>query len=107
MASHAPRQAYTSFPDKPFGFGMKAMKKFPELIPLVSILGFACSMAAAYIGYSLYQKSDVIVTKNSRVNHPWERVNPEQAQKLLTLNIKYEKNPELEALRKEIGSFKA
>ena len=37
---------------------------------------------------------------------PYEYVDFEKPQKLVTINQKYEKIPELEALRKEIGSFK-
>jgi len=91
-----------------FGFGLRAMKNFPELIPLVSILSGACVMGTAYIGYALYQKSDVVVNKTAHKEEAalWERVNPEQSQKLLTFNIKYRRNEELENLRKEIGSYK-
>lgn len=92
-----------------FGFGLRAMKNFPELIPLVSILSGACVMAASYIGYALYQKPDVTVNKTTSKaeGKPWERINPLQTQKLLTFNQRYERNNELEQLRKEIGSYKS
>jgi len=86
-------------------FGLGLLKKKFELIPLVGILGFACVVAAAYSFYAMYQKPDVRLNKNA-VHPPWERVNPETPQKFITLNTKYQKIPELEALRKEIGSYK-
>lgn len=91
--------------EKTYGFGLKAFKKFPELIPLATAIGFAVAMGASYSAYSLYQKSDVRLRKSSELP-PWERVDPTQPQKLLTYRTKYEVNPELEKLRKEIGSYK-
>ncbi|MCF8884065.1 NDUFA4 family protein [Erythrobacter sp. SN021] len=86
-------------------FGLGILKKKFELIPLVGILGVACVGAAAYSFYAIYQKPDVRLNKFAD-QPPWEKVNPEQPQKLVTLNQKYRKIPELEALRKEIGSYK-
>jgi len=90
---------------KHFGFGFRAFKKFPELIPLVSILGFATAMATGFTIYALYQKPDVSLVRSKQLQ-PFERVNPEQPQKLHTINLKYQKIDELEALKKEIGSYK-
>lgn len=84
---------------------MNILKSKVELIPLVGILGVACAGATAYSCYALYFKSDVRLNKYAE-SPPWERVNPEAPQKLITLNQKYQKIPELEALRKEIGSYK-
>ncbi|XP_076354720.1 normal mucosa of esophagus-specific gene 1 protein-like isoform X2 [Tachypleus tridentatus] len=67
---------------KSFGFGLRAFKKFPEILPLVTILGTACLGTVAFAFYSLYQKSDVIVNKRKEFP-PWERVNPETPQKFL------------------------
>jgi hypothetical protein len=92
-------------PQRTFGFGLVALKKFPELIPLVSILGVACAGATFYTIYSVTTKTDVVVNKGQEVP-PWEKVNPETPQKFLTFNQKYQKIPELEELRKEIGSYK-
>ena len=45
-----------------------------------------------------------------RITHnelpPWERVNPEKQQKFMKIKQEYKKIPELEQLRKEIGSYK-
>ncbi|CAD5123310.1 DgyrCDS11666 [Dimorphilus gyrociliatus] len=86
-------------------FGLKALRQKWELIPLVGILGTACIGATAYSIYAVATKSDVRVNKTKAVA-PWEEVNPNVPQKLLTLNQKYAENAELEALRKEIGSYK-
>lgn len=96
----------TAFTPRRFGFGLKALKRYPELIPLVSILGMACSAATAYMVYSVYQKPDVRLNKHSELP-PWERVNPTTPQKLYSINQRWEKIPELEQLRKEIGSYKS
>ncbi|XP_033115528.1 normal mucosa of esophagus-specific gene 1 protein-like [Anneissia japonica] len=52
-----------------------------ELMPLAVILGFACTMATAYVGYAAIQKKDVsfIRWKNP---HPWIKVDPESTQKV-------------------------
>ncbi|XP_013794661.1 normal mucosa of esophagus-specific gene 1 protein-like [Limulus polyphemus] len=87
---------------KTFGFGFRAMRNKPEIIPLVTILTTACVGVAAYCVYALSQKSDVII--NRKKLPPWERVDPETPQKLFTVHQEYKKIPELEALKKEIGS---
>jgi hypothetical protein len=86
-------------------FGLNILKKKFELIPLIGILGVACVGCVAYCGYALIQKSDIRLNKYAE-NPAYERVDPEKPQKLVTLNQKYQKIPELEALRKEIGSYK-
>lgn len=87
-------------------FGLNVLKKKFELIPLVVAIGVACVGATGYTFYAAYQKPDVRFNKYAE-QPPWESVNPETPQKLVNLNPqKYKKIPELEALRKEIGSYK-
>lgn len=76
-----------------------------QLLPLVTMVVTACTMGISYSIYSLYQKPDVRVIKSE--SPPWEKVDPTKPQKLITFRGKYERNEELEALRKEIGSYKS
>lgn len=85
---------------------MKILRTKYELIPLVAALSFGCVMAASYSVYSLWQKPDVRLNRKGHTSPPWEDVDPEKKQKLVVFNTKYEKIPELEQLRKEIGSYK-
>jgi len=87
-------------------WGFRFWMKRYELIPLVGCISLACGMGIAYSAYSLYQKSDVRLVRRGQISPPWEEVDPEKVQKLYTINQKYQKIPELEALRKEIGSYK-
>jgi hypothetical protein len=87
-------------------FGIRMLKSKYELLPLVSFLSAACAGGMAFMAYSLYQKPDVRVNKWTE-HPPWERVNPETPQKLITINQIYERNPQLEDLRREIGSYKS
>jgi hypothetical protein len=87
-----------------FGFGV--LKAKYELLPLVACLSFACVIGAAYSVYAIYQKPDVRLNKKTTDIPPWEEVDPEKRQKLLTLRQKYEKINELEKLRSDIGSYK-
>jgi hypothetical protein len=88
-------------------WGARFWIKRYELIPLVGVVSLACGMGLTYSLYSLYQKPDVMLAKSSRVVPPWEQVDPEKKQKFLTINMRYQKIPELEELRKEIGSYKS
>ncbi|XP_046334928.1 normal mucosa of esophagus-specific gene 1 protein-like [Haliotis cracherodii] len=88
-----------------FGFGMRAFKRFPELIPLCVIIGGACVGACSFMGYALYTKPDVRINKSDAVP-PWEKVRATECRKMVTLNQKYIPIPELEKLREEIGSYK-
>ncbi|PVD36559.1 hypothetical protein C0Q70_03544 [Pomacea canaliculata] len=89
-----------------FGFGMRAFKKFPELIPLATIISTACVGACCFMAYALATKPDVRVVKSSELP-PWEKVAPTERRKMIVMNQKYEPIPELEQLRREIGSYKA
>jgi len=87
-------------------FGLGVLKTKYELMPLVGCLALACGLAGAYSVYAIYQKPDVRLNKKSKELPPWEEVNPQQSQKLMTINQKWERIPELEKLRHEIGSYK-
>ncbi|XP_038079394.1 normal mucosa of esophagus-specific gene 1 protein-like [Patiria miniata] len=76
-----------------------------ELSPLVVITGTVLVLATGFGTFSILKKTDVALFKGSNPR-PWERVNPAQPQKLLTLNQEYKVNPAIEKLKKEIGSAK-
>lgn len=86
--------------------GLRVWFKKYELLPLVGCLSLAASFAIVYGVYSLFQKSDVWINKKTTDIPPWEVVDPEKRSKLLTFNQKYQKIPELEQLRAEIGAYK-
>ncbi|XP_064644876.1 normal mucosa of esophagus-specific gene 1 protein-like [Lineus longissimus] len=90
---------------KTFGFGLKAFRKYWELVPLGVIIGTACVGVASFSVYAAVCKNDVVINKRNDIP-PWERSHPEKPSKLITINQKYEKIPELEKLRKEIGSYR-
>ncbi|XP_023236798.1 normal mucosa of esophagus-specific gene 1 protein-like isoform X1 [Centruroides sculpturatus] len=85
-------------------FGFKMMRKHPEVIPLVTIVGFAFTGMIAFGIYSFFSKSDVVFDKKNIP--PWERIDPEKPQKLITIAQEWKKIPELEELRKELGPWK-
>lgn len=88
-----------------FGFGMRAFKKYPELIPLVGIISTACVGCAGFMGYALATKPDVRLVKSR--GPAYEAVEPTETRKMINLNRqKYREIPELQQLKKEIGSYK-
>ncbi|KAK7095746.1 normal mucosa of esophagus-specific gene 1 protein-like isoform X2 [Littorina saxatilis] len=89
-----------------FGFGMRAFKKFPELIPLAAIIGAACVGAAGFVTYALTTKPDVRINKSSELP-PWERVRPDESRKMRVVKASvYRADPEVQKLRDEINSFR-
>ncbi|KAK3790561.1 hypothetical protein RRG08_010608 [Elysia crispata] len=91
---------------KTFGFGLRAFKKYPELVPLVSIISTAVIGCCSFMGYALATKPDVRVIKSK--GPAFEDVGPLETRKLVNLNKdKYQIFPEVEALRREIGSYKS
>lgn len=85
--------------------GGAILRRFPELIPLVSIIGGALAMGGCFIGYSLCTKPDIRIMKSITVA-PHEEVQPTESRKLYTRTKEnYQAIPELEELRKEIGSY--
>ncbi|GAB1609086.1 hypothetical protein Ahia01_001194000 [Argonauta hians] len=90
---------------KSFGFGLGLFKRNPELIPLACFTAFAASMATSMMIYSITRKPDVRVFGRDTIM-PYDLVKPTESRKLLNINEKYEPIPELEQLKKEIGSYK-
>ncbi|XP_050822642.1 normal mucosa of esophagus-specific gene 1 protein [Gopherus flavomarginatus] len=75
------------------------LRKNKELIPLIGFVGFAAVGALAASLYSLCTKSDVIINKSGNPE-PWENVNPNQAQKLLSIKQEWKSIEELEKVKK-------
>ncbi|XP_074925772.1 normal mucosa of esophagus-specific gene 1 protein [Chelonoidis abingdonii] len=75
------------------------LRKNKELIPLIGFVGFAAVGALAASLYALCTKSDVIVNKSGNPE-PWENVNPNQPQKLLSIRQEWKSIEELEKVKK-------
>lgn len=86
-------------------FSLRLVASKPELVPLVGFLTFASAMAVGMSCYSIFTKPDVRVNKSAS-SPPWEGVKPSSQMKFLKTNMEYKEIPELEKLRKEIGSYK-
>ncbi|XP_069189534.1 normal mucosa of esophagus-specific gene 1 protein isoform X2 [Procambarus clarkii] len=83
------------------GFGLHALKRFPEIVPLVSIMGIAIVGVSTWCGYALMTKTDVKLNRNDLSR--WDKIDVNKPQKLLTVNQQYGENPEITALKKELA----
>ncbi|XP_012504650.1 PREDICTED: normal mucosa of esophagus-specific gene 1 protein [Propithecus coquereli] len=79
------------------GFFQLLMKK-KELIPLVVFTTFAAGGASSFAVYSL-RKSDVIIDRKGNPE-PWETVDPNVPQKLITINQQWKPIEELQQVRR-------
>ncbi|XP_051829437.1 normal mucosa of esophagus-specific gene 1 protein-like [Antechinus flavipes] len=77
---------------------LELIMKRKELIPLITFVSFAGCGAISMGLYSL-SKSDVIINKRKNPE-PWENVNPNKPQKLITINQKWRPVEELQKVRK-------
>ncbi|XP_003756148.1 normal mucosa of esophagus-specific gene 1 protein isoform X2 [Sarcophilus harrisii] len=77
---------------------LELMMKRKELIPLIAFVSVAGFGAISMGLYSL-SKSDVIINKRKNPE-PWENVNPNKPQKLITINQKWRPVEELQKVRK-------
>ncbi|XP_074145643.1 normal mucosa of esophagus-specific gene 1 protein-like [Sminthopsis crassicaudata] len=77
---------------------LELMMKRKELIPLMAFVSVAGFGAISMGLYSL-SKSDVIINKRKNPE-PWENVNPNKPQKLITINQKWRPVEELQKVRK-------
>jgi hypothetical protein len=83
------------------GFGLKGLKRFPELIPVTFFACLGGGMAVGAIAYSMYKKSDVKINR-SNDSIPWEHVDASKPQKLVTIKQKWEPIPEVERMKEEL-----
>ncbi|XP_042860949.1 uncharacterized protein LOC122246437 isoform X1 [Penaeus japonicus] len=65
---------------KSYGFGLKALKKFPEVLPLVSIMGVATVGVGAFCLYALFEKTDVKINRSELAR--WDTIDVNQPQKV-------------------------
>ncbi|XP_067139171.1 normal mucosa of esophagus-specific gene 1 protein-like [Centruroides vittatus] len=85
-------------------FSFRTMRKHPELIPLVFVTTVAMTGMASSVLYHIFYNLDARFVKG---DYPrWEMVDPEKPQKLITINQKWERIPELDELRSIIGPYK-
>ncbi|XP_036042039.1 normal mucosa of esophagus-specific gene 1 protein [Onychomys torridus] len=74
------------------------LMKNKELIPLAVIISTAAIGATSFALYAL-QKTDVVIDRK-RNPEPWERVDPTQPQKLMTINQEWKAVEELQKVRR-------
>eukprot|EP00914_Ancora_sagittata_P033354 GHVO01067224.1.p1 GENE.GHVO01067224.1~~GHVO01067224.1.p1 ORF type:complete len:104 (+),score=14.72 GHVO01067224.1:114-425(+) len=100
MGTKIPKQdhSYT----RSIGFGLSGLKRFPELVPVSFFGGVGGILVVGIIAYSMYQKSDVKINRMDE-KAPWEKVDSSQPQKLVSIKQKWEKIPEVEALKKDMS----
>ncbi|XP_050717347.1 uncharacterized protein LOC126999036 isoform X2 [Eriocheir sinensis] len=67
-------------PPRSIGFSMQAFKRYPEIIPLVSILGAAMVGLSVWSGYALLTKSDVKLRRSELSR--WDTIQVDQPQKV-------------------------
>ncbi|KAL2790478.1 normal mucosa of esophagus-specific gene 1 protein [Daubentonia madagascariensis] len=79
------------------GFFQLLMKK-KELIPLVLFMTVAAGGASSFAVYSL-RKTDVIIDRKGNPE-PWESVDPNVPQKLITINQQWKPIEELQKVRR-------
>ncbi|XP_014345324.1 normal mucosa of esophagus-specific gene 1 protein [Latimeria chalumnae] len=74
------------------------LRKKKELIPIIGIMGMAATGCTLTGIYFLFSKTDVILNKTSNPE-PWEYINPNKPQKLLTINQKWKPVEELQIVK--------
>ncbi|KAK7096291.1 normal mucosa of esophagus-specific gene 1 protein-like [Littorina saxatilis] len=96
-------------PAKTFGFGINALKTHPELIPVVVVVSVAVGGCMAFMGYSLLKKPDIeFVRRHGNIPSAWESVKPDEKRKLRVVKPElYKPIPEVEQLKRDIGSYKS
>ncbi|XP_008308746.1 normal mucosa of esophagus-specific gene 1 protein [Cynoglossus semilaevis] len=75
------------------------LRKRKELIPLLGFISFAATGAVSASLYFLFTKSDVILNRSNNPE-PWERIDPNKPQKLITINQQWKPVEELEMVKR-------
>jgi len=88
---------------------MRTLKHHWALLPVVGICGAACVMCAGYVGYMCATKNDISFKPRSwnEISAPYQAVKAEWVNKFIRHQHTHGVNPELEALRRELGSYKS
>jgi hypothetical protein len=79
------------------------------LLPVVGICGAAVVMCGSYILHMATQKTDLSFSPRSwnTKNAPYQTVEPHEIKKFISHQHKHVFDPEIEALKREIGSYKS
>ncbi|XP_004639087.1 normal mucosa of esophagus-specific gene 1 protein [Octodon degus] len=77
---------------------LQILMKKKELIPLALFVTMAACGASSFAVYS-FQKTDVIIDRK-RNPEPWETVDPNIPQKLITINQEWKPIEELQKVRR-------
>jgi hypothetical protein len=88
---------------------LKTLKHHWALVPVVAICGGACVMCATYVGFMCLTKSDLSFHPRSwnTIAAPYQGTDPLHIKKFFTHQRKHEVDPEIEALKRELGSYKS
>lgn len=90
-------------------FAMSTLTKHWALMPVVAICGTACAMCAGYIGYMATTKPDLSFRPRSwnTDSAPYQSVGATELRKFYSHRNPIVVDPEIEALKRELGSYKA
>lgn len=88
---------------------LKTLSHHWALLPVVGICGAACVMCASYVGFMCLTKSDLSFHPRSwnSVAAPYQGVEPHHIKKFIKHRNAHKIDPEIEALKREIGSYKS
>jgi len=86
----------------------KTLKHHWALVPVVAICGAACVMCGGYIGYMCLMKNDISFKPRSwnTISAPYQGVKSDWVNKFIKHRTPHI-DPELDALRRELGSYKS
>lgn len=82
------------------------LKKTPEVVPLLAIMGVALTGVTSFCIYALFTKNDVMLNHHSKIP-PWEKSIDEVNPKLLNLHSLQKLDPEVRKLKEEINQKSA
>jgi hypothetical protein len=90
-------------------FALNTLKSHWALMPVVAICGTACVMCAGYIGYMCVNKADLSFRPRSwnSVSAPYQSVGATELRKFYSHKNPIVVDPEIEALKRELGSYKS
>jgi hypothetical protein len=79
-----------------------------SLLPVVGCVAGACALGTAYLAYMCATKPDLSFRPSRWLdNAPYKSVKPDECRKLMPFSHAIVVDPQLVALRREIGSYKA
>jgi hypothetical protein len=88
-------------------FGISTIKHHWSLMPVVGICGFACVLCGGYIGYMVATKPDISFKSGGWAKKaPYQDVSSQEIRKIYPHRRVVEVDPEIEKLKRELGSYK-